>query len=384
MNRTSVRRPRGARADGIRRMANNQAKAIDSAIQQIERKFGSGSVMRMGDMQADAVPTISTGSLSLDVALGVGGLPRGRVVEIFDVALGVGGLPRGRVVEIFGPEASGKTTLALHVVAEAQKAGGAAVYVDVEHAMDPTYAEALGVDVGELIVSQPNAGEEALEITDVFVRSNAVDLVVVDSVAALVPRAEIDGDMGDLQVGLQARLMSQAMRKLTANISRSRTIVIFINQLREKIGVMFGNPETTPGGRALKFYSSVRLDIRRIGQIKKGTDVIGARTRVRVVKNKVAPPFRFCEFDMMFGQGISGEGDLLTLGVDQGVLTQSGAYYSYGSTRLGMGRENAKAFLRENPDIAEALDAELRGLLLARPDDVQANGDGRAQEAVAT
>ena len=371
MNRTSVRRPRGARADGIRCMAKDQAKAIDSAIQQIERKFGTGSVMRMGAMQADAVPTVSTGSLSLDVALGVGGLPRGRVVEIF------------------GPEASGKSTLALHVVAEVQKAGGAAVYVDVEHAMDPTYAEALGVDVGELIVSQPSAGEEALEITDVFVRSSAVDLVVVDSVAALVPRAEIDGDMGDLQVGLQARLMSQAMRKLTANISRSRTIVIFINQLREKIGVMFGNPETTPGGRALKFYSSVRLDIRRIGQIKKGTEVIGARTRVRVVKNKVAPPFRFCEFDMMFGLGISWEGDLLTLGVEHGVLTQSGAHYSYDSTRLGMGREKAKAFLRENPDIAQGINAELREMLLARPNDAKANdakanGAGRAQEAVAT
>ena len=347
-------------------MANDQAKAIDSAIQQIERKFGTGSVMRMGAMQADAVPAVSTGSLSLDVALGVGGLPRGRVVEIF------------------GPEASGKTTLALHVVAEVQKAGGAAVYVDVEHAMDPTYAEALGVDVGELIVSQPNAGEEALEITDVFVRSNAVDLVVVDSVAALVPRAEIDGDMGDTQVGLQARLMSQAMRKLTANISRSRTIVVFINQLREKIGVMFGNPETTPGGRALKFYSSVRLDIRRIGQIKKGTDVIGARTRVRVVKNKVAPPFRFCEFDMMFGQGISWEGDLLTLGVDHGVLTKSGAHYSYDSTRLGMGRENAKAFLREHADIAQEINAELREMLLAGPAGAEANGSGNAQAAVAT
>ena len=271
-------------------MANDQAKAIDSAIQQIERKFGTGSVMRMGAMQADQVPAVSTGSLSLDVALGVGGLPRGRVVEVF------------------GPEASGKTTLALHVVAEVQKAGGAAVYVDVEHAMDPTYAEALGVDVGELIVSQPNAGEEALEITDVFVRSNAVDLVVVDSVAALVPRAEIDGDMGDTQVGLQARLMSQAMRKLTANISRSRTIVIFINQLREKIGVMFGNPETTPGGRALKFYSSVRLDIRRIGQIKKGTDVIGARTRVRVVKNKVAAalPLLRVRHDVRSGHFLGG------------------------------------------------------------------------------
>ncbi len=329
-------------------MADDQTKAIDAAIQQIERKFGAGSVMRMGGMHVDAVPTVSTGSLALDVALGIGGLPRGRIVEIF------------------GPEASGKTTLALHVAAEAQKAGGTAVFVDVEHAMDPSYAEALGVNVEELIVSQPSAGEEALEITDVFVRSSAVDLVVVDSVAALVPRAEIDGDMGDTQVGLQARLMSQAMRKLTANISRSRTIVVFINQLREKIGVMFGNPETTPGGRALKFYASVRLDIRRIGQIKRGTEVIGARTRVRVVKNKVAPPFRFCEFDMMFGLGVSREGDLMDLGVEHGVLSKSGAHYAYGKTRLGMGREKVKAFLRENEEISARLDAELRELLLDR------------------
>jgi len=320
----------------------------------------------MGSVHAGKIPVVSTGSLGIDIALGVGGLPRGRIVEIF------------------GPEASGKTTLALHVVAEVQKAGGAAVFVDVEHAMDPTYAEALGVNVGELILSQPSAGEEALEITDVFVRSSAVDLVVVDSVAALVPRAEIDGDMGDMQVGLQARLMSQAMRKLTANISRSRTIVIFINQLREKIGVMFGNPETTPGGRALKFYATVRLDIRRIGQIKQGTEVTGARTRVRVVKNKVAPPFRFCEFDMVFGKGISREGDLLDLGVEHGMLEKSGAHYTYRDTRLGMGREKAKEFLRTNADVAGDLEAEVRDLLLAPPSsDEEAKADATENSVTA-
>jgi recombination protein RecA len=349
-------------------MADDQAKAIEAAIDQIERKFGSGAVMRMGSIRLEAIPVVSTGSLSLDIALGVGGLPRGRVVEIF------------------GPEASGKTTLALHVAAEIQKSGGTAVFVDVEHAMDPTYAEALGVNVGELIVSQPGAGEEALEITDVFVRSNAVDLVVVDSVAALVPRAEIDGDMGDIQVGLQARLMSQAMRKLTSNISRSSTIVIFINQLREKIGVMFGNPETTPGGRALKFYASVRLDIRRIGQIKQGNDVTGARTRVRVVKNKVAPPFRSCEVDMVFGRGISREGDLLDLGVEHGLVDKSGAHYTYGETRLGMGRENVKGFLQENLEIAAGLEATLRDLLLGRDADETETTSKRnpAEEAVAS
>ncbi len=327
-------------------MSDERSGAIDSAIAQIERKFGAGSVMRMDDQAREPIPVVSTGSLSIDLALGVGGLPRGRVVEIF------------------GPESSGKTTLALHVVAEAQRAGGTAVFTDVEHALDPAYAEKLGVNIADLIVSQPNTGEEALEITDVFVRSNAVDVIVVDSVAALVPRAEIEGDMGDVQVGLQARLMSQAMRKLTANISRSRTIVIFINQLREKIGVMFGNPETTPGGRALKFYASVRLDIRRIGAIKVGTESVGGRTRVRVVKNKVAPPFRTAEFDMMYGTGISREGDLLDLGVDQGILTKSGAHYSYDGTRLGMGRENAKRFLRENADLAAKVDQAVRAATL--------------------
>ena len=327
-------------------MSEERSGAIDSAIAQIERKFGAGSVMRMDDQAREPIPVVSTGSLSIDLALGVGGLPRGRVVEIF------------------GPESSGKTTLALHAVAEAQRAGGTAVFTDVEHALDPSYAEKLGVNIADLIVSQPNTGEEALEITDVFVRSNAVDIIVVDSVAALVPRAEIEGDMGDMQVGLQARLMSQAMRKLTANINRSRAIVIFINQLREKIGVMFGNPETTPGGRALKFYSSVRLDIRRIGTIKVGTESVGARTRVRVVKNKVAPPFRTAEFDMMYGTGISREGDLLDLGVDQGILTKSGAHYSYDGTRLGMGRENAKTFLRENADVAERVDQAVRAAIL--------------------
>ena len=324
-------------------MTDDRGKAIESAIAQIERKFGAGSVMRMDAQAREPIPVVSTGSLALDIALGVGGLPRGRVVEIF------------------GPEGSGKTTLALHAAAETQRAGGTTVFMDVEHALDPGYAERLGVNVTDLIVSQPNTGEEALEITDVFVRSNAVDMIVLDSVAALVPRAEIDGDMGDPQVGLQARLMSQALRKLTANISRSRAIVVFINQLREKIGVMFGNPETTPGGRALKFYASVRLDIRRIGQIKQGTEVIGSRTRVRVVKNKVAPPFRTCEFDMMHGTGISREGDLIDLGVDLGLLEKSGAHYTYAGDRLGMGRENVKSFLREHTDMAQAIDAEIRG-----------------------
>ena len=330
-------------------MTEDRAKAIESAIAQIERKFGAGSVMRMGEQAREPMAVISTGALSLDIALGVGGLPRGRVVEIF------------------GPEASGKTTLALHAVAEAQKAGGTAVFMDVEHALDPSYAERLGVNVADLIVSQPSTGEEALEITDVFVRSNAVDMVAVDSVAALVPRAEIDGDMGDPQVGLQARLMSQALRKLTANISRSRGIVVFINQLREKIGVMFGNPETTPGGRALKFYASVRLDIRRIGQIKHGTEVVGSRVRVRVVKNKVAPPFRTCEFDMIHGTGISQEADLLDLGVEQGIVEKSGAHYSFQDTRLGMGRENVREFLREQTDITRRLEAEIRSLALEAP-----------------
>ncbi len=331
-------------------MTDDRDKAIESAIAQIERKFGAGSVMRMGADATDPIPVVSTGSLALDLALGVGGVPRGRVVEIF------------------GPEGSGKTTLALHIVAEAQKVGGTVVYMDVEHALDPSYSERLGVNIRELIVSQPNTGEEGLEITDVFVRSNAVDVIVVDSVAALVPRAEIDGDMGDMQVGLQARLMSQALRKLTANISRSQVVVVFINQLREKIGVMFGNPETTPGGRALKFYASVRLDIRRIGQIKQGTDVIGSRTRVRVVKNKVAPPFRLAEFDLMFGTGISREGDLLDLGVEHGLLDKSGAHYTYEGTRLGMGRENAKEFLREHADLARDLESAIRTTVMAAPD----------------
>jgi recombination protein RecA len=321
--------------------------------------------MRMDGQARESIPVISTGALSIDIALGVGGLPRGRVVEIF------------------GPESSGKTTLALHVVAEAQRAGGTAVFMDVEHALDPAYAEKLGVDIADLIVSQPNTGEEALEITDVFVRSNAVDVIVVDSVAALVPRAEIDGDMGDTHVGLQARLMSQALRKLTANINRSRAIVIFINQLREKIGVMFGNPETTPGGRALKFYSSVRLDIRRIGPIKVGTDIVGGRTRVRVVKNKVAPPFRTSEFDMMYGTGISREGDLLDLGVEQGIVGKSGAHYSYEGTRLGMGRENAKTFLRENPELVAKIDATVRAASLdnaAATESVDAGGPETGEE----
>ena len=323
-------------------MTDQREKALDSAISQIEKKFGKGSILRMNEGNLPDVGAISTGSIALDVALGVGALPRGRVVELF------------------GPEGSGKTTLAQHVIAQAQKAGGSAALIDAEHAFDPTYAGKCGVSVDDLLISQPGVGEEALEIAEVLVRSDAVDVVVVDSVAALVPRAEIEGDMGDSHVGLQARLMSQALRKLTGSISRSRCLVVFVNQLREKIGVMFGNPETTPGGRALKFYSSVRLDIRRIGQIKRGTEITGNRTRVRVVKNKVAAPFRVCEFDLMYNEGISHEGGLLDLGLDMEILSKSGAHLSYGDVRLGMGREAAKQFLRDNLDIAEKLENEIR------------------------
>ncbi len=308
-------------------------KALDLALASIEKQFGKGSVMKMGEKGSMKVETVPTGALALDLALGVGGLPRGRVVEIY------------------GPESSGKSTLAMHVVAEAQRNGGICAYVDAEHAMDPVYAAAIGVDVDELLISQPDTGEQALEITDMLVRSGALDVVVIDSVAALTPRAEIEGDMGDTHVGLQARLMSQALRKLTANLNKTNTICIFINQLREKIGVMFGSPETTPGGRALKFYSSVRLDIRRIESIKDGVEVVGNRTRVKVVKNKVAPPFRQAEFDIMYGKGISREGSLLDIGVDLGFVKKSGAWYTYEGEQLGQGRENAKTFLVENPEI---------------------------------
>jgi recombination protein RecA len=308
-------------------------KALDMALSQIEKQFGKGSVMKMGEKGTMRIETIPTGALALDLALGVGGLPRGRVVEIY------------------GPESSGKSTLAMHVVAEAQRNGGICAYVDAEHAMDPTYARAIGVDIDELLISQPDTGEQALEITDMLVRSGALDVIVIDSVAALTPRAEIEGEMGDSHVGLQARLMSQALRKLTANLNKSNTVCVFINQLREKIGVMFGSPETTPGGRALKFYSSVRLDIRRIESIKDGVEVVGNRTRVKVVKNKVAPPFKQCEFDIMYGKGISREGSLLDIGVDLGLVKKSGAWYTYEGEQLGQGRENAKQFLADNPEI---------------------------------
>ena len=308
-------------------------KALDMALGQIEKQFGKGAVMKMGEKGTMAIESIPTGALALDLALGIGGLPRGRVTEIF------------------GPESSGKSTLAMHVVAEAQRNGGICAYIDAEHAMDPVYARAIGVDVDELLISQPDTGEQALEICDMLVRSAAIDVIVIDSVAALTPRAEIEGDMGDTHVGLQARLMSQALRKLTANLNKSNTICIFINQLREKIGVMFGSPETTPGGRALKFYSSVRLDIRRIESLKDGAEVVGNRTRVKVVKNKVAPPFRQAEFDIMYGKGISREGSLIDIGVDLGLVKKSGAWYTYEGEQLGQGRENAKTFLAENPEI---------------------------------
>ncbi len=328
-------------------MDEAKKKALSAALSQIEKQFGKGSVMRMGDTTAvREVDAISTGSLGLDIALGIGGLPRGRVVEIY------------------GPESSGKTTLTLQVIAEAQKAGGTAAFVDAEHALDPLYAEKLGVDVDELLVSQPDTGEQALEITDMLVRSGAVDIVVVDSVAALTPKAEIEGDMGDSHVGLQARLMSQALRKLTGNIKRSNTMVIFINQIRMKIGVMFGNPETTTGGNALKFYSSVRLDIRRIGAIKRGDEVVGNETRVKVVKNKVAPPFKQVEFDLLYGEGISREGEIIDLGVKEGIVDKSGAWYSYNGDRIGQGKDNVRKFLKEHPEIAADIERQIRERLL--------------------
>jgi recombination protein RecA len=320
-----------------------RTKAIDIAVGQIEKQFGKGSIMRLGQKGAIAqIESISTGSISIDYALGIGGLPRGRVIEIY------------------GPESSGKTTLSLQVIAEAQKAGGMAAFVDAEHALDAAYAQKLGIDLENLLVSQPDNGEQALEIVELLIRSNSVDVVVVDSVAALVPKAEIEGEMGDAQMGLQARLMSQALRKLTGVVSKSKTTLIFINQLREKIGVMFGNPETTTGGRALKFYASVRIDIRRIASIKDGDAVIGGRTRVKVVKNKVAPPFREAEFDIMYGEGISKEGDLLDLAVEKRIVEKSGAWFAYSGERLGQGRENAKTFLRENPDVRQNIEDRVR------------------------
>ena len=345
-------------------MDENRKKALAAALSQIEKQFGKGSVMRMGDGTAIGnVEAISTGSLGLDIALGIGGVPKGRVVEIY------------------GPESSGKTTLTLHIVAEAQKKGGTCAFVDAEHALDPQYAEKLGVDMDELLVSQPDTGEQALEITDMLVRSGAVDVVVVDSVAALTPKAEIEGDMGDSHVGLQARLMSQALRKLTANIKRSNCIVIFINQIRMKIGVMFGSPETTTGGNALKFYSSVRMDIRRIGAIKKGDEVIGNETRVKVVKNKVAPPFKQVEFQILYGEGISREGEIIDLGVKHGFVEKSGAWYSYNGERIGQGKDNVRNFLKEHPEIAADIEARIRAEVFPDIGDSEEETAGTEDEA---
>jgi recombination protein RecA len=327
----------------------DREKALETALAQIERAHGKGSVMRLGDEQRMPVEIIPTGAISLDIALGVGGLPRGRIVEIY------------------GPEASGKTSLALHAVANAQKAGGIAAFVDAEHALDPIYAEAIGVDTNALLVSQPDTGEQALEITDTLIRSGAIDIIVVDSVAALVPKAEIEGEMGDTHVGLQARLMSQALRKLTGGISQSRTTAIFINQLREKVGIFFGSPETTSGGKALKFYASVRLDVRRIETLKDGTDAVGNRTRVKVVKNKVSSPFRQAEFDILYGEGISREGGLIDLGVEQGMVRKSGAWYTYEGDQLGQGKENARKFLRDNPDLADEIEKKIKEKLGVGP-----------------
>jgi recombination protein RecA len=350
-------RPAKPGADPERARAAERAKALEAALGQIDKQFGAGSVMRMGEKEAMAIETISTGALPLDIALGVGGVPRGRVVEIF------------------GPESSGKSTLAMHIVAEAQRNGGICAYVDAEHALDPVYAAAIGVDTENLLISQPDTGEQALEIVDMLVRSSAIDVIVIDSVAALTPRAEIEGEMGDSHVGLQARLMSQALRKLTANLNKSNTIAIFINQLREKIGVMFGSPETTPGGRALKFYSSVRLDIRRIESIKDGAEVVGARTRVKVVKNKVAPPFRQAEFDITYGKGISREGAVLDMAVELGIAKKSGAWFTYDGEQLGQGRENSKQFLVDNPDVMVQMAERVREKAMVRNDaDADAGG----------
>ncbi|HFC91843.1 MAG TPA: recombinase RecA [Leucothrix mucor] len=337
-------------------MDENRKKALAAALGQIERQFGKGAVMRMGDAAAKNIDVISTGSLNLDIALGVGGLPRGRVIEIY------------------GPESSGKTTMTLHAIAECQKLGGTAAFIDAEHALDPSYAENLGINIDDLLISQPDTGEQALEITDMLVRSGAVDMVVVDSVAALTPRAEIEGDMGDSHMGLQARLMSQALRKLTANIKRSNTMVIFINQIRMKIGVMFGSPETTTGGNALKFYASVRLDIRRIGALKKGDAIVGNQTRVKVVKNKMAPPFRQAEFEIIYGEGVSHEGEIIDLGVQLGFIHKAGAWYSYNDTKIGQGKENVRNYLKEHPDIAETVEKGIREQLLAanKPEDKDA------------
>jgi len=339
-------------------MDENRKKALAAALSQIEKHFGKGSVMRMGDGSAIRnIEAVSTGSLSLDIALGIGGIPKGRVVEIY------------------GPESSGKTTLTLHCIAESQKEGGTCAFVDAEHALDPVYAEKLGVDMDELLVSQPDTGEQALEITDMLVRSGAVDMIVVDSVAALTPKAEIEGEMGDSHVGLQARLMSQALRKLTANIKKSNCIVVFINQIRMKIGVMFGSPETTTGGNALKFYSSVRLDIRRIGAIKRGDEVVGNETRVKVVKNKVAPPFKQATFEILYGEGVSREGEIIELGVALGLIEKAGAWYSQGGNRIGQGKENVRKYLKENPDISQNIEAQIRSAMFPEQQAAEAGSD---------
>jgi recombination protein RecA len=347
-------------------MEENKKKALAAALSQIERQFGKGSVMRLGDDAADMpdIEEISTGSLSLDIALGIGGLPKGRIVEIY------------------GPESSGKTTLTLQVIAECQKKGGTAAFIDAEHALDPSYARRLGVNVDDLLISQPDTGEQALEIADMLVRSSAIDVIIVDSVAALTPKAEIEGEMGDQHMGLQARLMSQALRKLTANIKRSNTLVIFINQIRMKIGVMFGNPETTTGGNALKFYASVRLDIRRIGNVKEGEVVIGSETRVKVVKNKVAPPFKQAEFDILYNEGISRESEIINLGVQLGIVDKSGAWFSYNGQRIGQGKENSRQYLKENPAIAQEIEGKIREIAIVSPDAERVNSN-EAEEDVA-
>ena len=335
-------------------MDENRKKALAAALGQIERQFGKGTVMRMGDGNAIRnVETVSTGSLALDIALGAGGVPKGRVVEIY------------------GPESSGKTTLTLHIIAEVQKAGGTAAFIDAEHALDPQYAKKLGVQIDDLLISQPDTGEQALEVTDMLTRSGAVDVIVVDSVAALTPKAEIEGDMGDSHMGLQARLMSQALRKLTANIQKSNTLLIFINQIRMKIGVMFGNPETTTGGNALKFYASVRMDIRRIGALKKGDEIIGNHTRVKVVKNKVAPPFKQAEFEILYGEGISHEGELVELGVKEGLVGKAGSWYSYNDAKIGQGKDNARQYLKDHPEVAEEIETAIRAKYLTAPEDAE-------------